>query len=186
MAYLELKVAETKEIQIESDSAVKELKHWIAGRSYQCTAPDCQYCATGFPSRQRYVVDILWHGSPYKWVVSNTLHAALIAACGGPGKLAHHRFKVTRSGSGFQTKYDLVLLGSTQPLAGSSAELEVPPWESSERKQGDVLTELYEALRDVNAALEVVVERYESYLRSVKTVDSVGEASHGKAKGKAS
>lgn len=114
---------ESKEFQIASVSATRQVRHWIGNSSQDCTGHGCALCAAGARQQIRWTVDCLLGGAPVLWEMSNQVFTMLEDVAEATGTLLGLNVKVIRSGTGRQTRYTIVPLGSSPVEAPSDFDL---------------------------------------------------------------
>lgn len=119
----------------EGDSRIRPLGdprkydiHWIGGERYVCSGEDCSHCANGDKPQTRYVIWIIDRKTDSIKILESgiTIFAGMKAVgeefgVNPGGSKEGYDFKVTRKGTGLDTKYTVMHIKNT-PLTEKEKE----------------------------------------------------------------
>ena len=115
--FVKLEAGEVMDLTCLSAEPVKEVTHWIGGRSRGCTGPQCPFCLAGDRPRTRWTVEVETPEGKRTWDLSNTTMIALEDVATQVGTLQGLRVRVTRQGTGYSTSYLIAPLGDPVAVA---------------------------------------------------------------------
>lgn len=124
---------ESKDLMILSDRGTKKATHWIDGESRECKGLGCGLCEEGSKRTIRWTVLAKYEGEELPWEMSNTTFFGVEDVAEMVGGLAGLRLRVTRHGSGLNTRYSVL------PITGEAA---VPSTEQEEQKLAQEIREM--------------------------------------------
>ena len=109
---LTFNTGETKTFQLQAEKYQAYPRHWV-GREYKpCSGPGCALCAAGVAVRQDYMIPIAIAGVSDSYVFSSGVAQQLDSFTQQGYKLLGLMIKVTRTGAGRDTKYQVVVAGA--------------------------------------------------------------------------
>ncbi len=120
---LVISAGETKTFQIQADSYKKRPRHYAGGKFIDCAGVGCQLCAAGVKATGSYALPILIGGVADEWIFPLGVSQQLDTFTQQGYKLLGLVVKVTRTGTGTQTRYQVALATSVQPVAPSQPGL---------------------------------------------------------------
>ena len=115
--FVRLEAGEVMDLTVLSAEPVKDVTHWVGGRSQACTGPQCPFCLAGDRPRTRWSVEVETPEGKRTWDLSNTAMIALENAATTVGTLQGLRVRVTRQGTGYATTYLIAPLGDPVAVA---------------------------------------------------------------------
>jgi len=122
---LTFNTGETKTFQLQAEKYQAYPRHWV-GREYKpCSGAGCALCAAGVVARQDYMIPIAIAGVSDSYVFSSGVAQQLDSFTQQGYKLLGLMVKVTRTGAGRDTKYQVALAGVPAPVAGFTTPAEV-------------------------------------------------------------
>ena len=132
---------------------VKQVYHWVDGRSIMCTGTGCIYCRQGKKPKIRYTYNVEIDGQVYKWEFGTKILRQLMSYAEEPKERQGALITVRRLGTGLQTQYVItsfrragnVTTSSNSKHASTSAE------DVRHRTQSEAISEFVEdALKILN------------------------------------
>jgi len=128
---LTLNPGEVKTFQLQADSYKAYPRHWV-GREYKpCSGPGCALCQAGVAVRTDYMMPVAIGGVSDSWVFSSGIAQQLDALTQKGYKLMGLMIKVSRAGSGRDTRYTVEMVASPAPpvvVASASSQLSASSW----------------------------------------------------------
>jgi len=105
MAFLQIKPGAEVTMKILDSMPVKQVYHWVDGRSVLCAGQGCHLCRQGKQTKVRYIYNVEVDGQTYKWEFGTKVLKQLISYAEDPTKRQGAIITVRRLGSGLQTQY---------------------------------------------------------------------------------
>lgn len=130
-AWLNWNDGETKELVVLNDQPIKHIVHWVEGKGQPCTGRDCGACRIGVRASQRYTVHAWCDGEITRWEMALLTWRDLAALAEMSGQLRGLQLRVRRTGTGRQTRYNLIVT-DTVPEDELPPEEAVEPWQPDE------------------------------------------------------
>lgn len=112
---------ETHELMITSHNPEQMRVHWTGSGYEPCVGPGCPWCMNGNKAKTRWSVDVICQDVELVWEMANLTYQDLQAIAQQYGGIHHLSLRVSRRGTGRQTRYTLIPLGTPtqEPQAGS-------------------------------------------------------------------
>jgi len=114
---LTIGLGETKTIQLQAESYRPRVRHYAGGQFLDCTGAGCALCAAGVRQNQGYALPISIGGVAEEWIFPLGVSQQLDAFTQQGYKLLGLIVKVSRTGSGTQTRYQVFLAEGQQPTS---------------------------------------------------------------------
>lgn len=129
---------ETHEIMITSHQAEQMRVHWTGSQYEPCTGPQCPWCRNGNKAKTRWSVDVICQDIELTWEMANLTYQDLQAIAQQFGGIHHLRLRVSRRGTGRNTRYTLIPLGSptAQPQQAPATPQTQAPAAAPTQQQG--------------------------------------------------
>ena len=115
---LTFNAGETKTFQLQAESYKAYPRHWVGREFKVCSGPGCALCAAGVTVRQDYMIPIAIAGVADSWAFGNSIAQQLDSFTQQGYKLLGLMIKVTRTGSGRDTRYQVSLVEAPAPVPG--------------------------------------------------------------------
>ena len=107
---------ETKTIQLQAEGYHKRPRHYAGGKFIDCTGAGCALCAAGVRVSDSYAMPISIGGVADEWIFPLGVSQQLDALTQQGNRLLGLVVKVSRTGSGVNTRYQVALLAQPQPV----------------------------------------------------------------------
>lgn len=119
MAWLTFSPGETKTVRLVDGSVRERRVHWIDRRAHDCVGGDCAFCKAGTSPKTTYPVDTECNGQTAVWEMTGGTYKQFLGLLPDPAHRPGTVLRVTRNGTGPDTRYQVDLAGSTSaPVLG--------------------------------------------------------------------
>ncbi len=120
--FLSWDAGESKDLVILSEKGTENYTHWVAGKAANCMGEGCPLCIEGHRRSIRWTVQVRCEGEELPWEMSNTAFFGVEDVAQMIGSLEGLRLRVTRHGSGLDTRYAVLPLMGIVPAPDTDQE----------------------------------------------------------------
>ena len=115
---LVINAGETKTIQLQAEGYHKRPRHYAGGKFIDCIGAGCQLCAAGVKVAESYALPVTIGGIADEWIFPLGVCQQLDALIQQGYRLLLLTVKVSRTGTGANTRYQVVVAAPAQPALG--------------------------------------------------------------------